>query len=294
MKRIKKITALGLTAALAFSAVVCGGSVAAAGDTGSDAAKETAAEKEKVVAATGGATKPYVFVDENNEPTGYDIEVLKAVFEKLPQYELDIEVTDIPSVFAGLQSGTYQIGVNNFSYNEERGKNYYYSYPYDKIGYVFVTKKGAEQITSFAQLAGKTCESGTGVSTSNAIEAWNEQNPDQTIELQYTEADMTVQLQHIEDGTTDFCIMDIAMFNAYQEEFNFDIQESPIPEDEAKRIADNLYAYYILPKDHEKLRDDINGALKELKEDGTLTELSEKWYGQDTAPEAERFEETIN
>lgn len=35
-------------------------------------------------------------------------------------------------------------------------------------------------------------------------------------------------------------------------------------------------------------------ALKELKEDGTLTEISKKWYGQDAAPEDDKFEETIN
>ena len=38
----------------------------------------------------------------------------------------------------------------------------------------------------------------------------------------------------------------------------------------------------------------VGKALKELKEDGTLTEISKKWYGQDAAPEDDKFEETIN
>ena len=49
-----------------------------------------------------------------------------------------------------------------------------------------------------------------------------------------------------------------------------------------------------LSKDNADLTKEFNEALKELKEDGTLTEISKKWYGQDTAPEDDKFEETIN
>lgn len=73
-----------------------------------------------------------------------------------------------------------------------------------------------------------------------------------------------------------------------------DVQKNDIPEDEAKMIAENSYAYYIFPQDQKDLREQVDKALKELKEDGTLTEISKKWYGQDTAPEDDKFEETIN
>lgn len=42
------------------------------------------------------------------------MDVLNAVFDKLPDYELEYEVTDFGSVLSGLNSGNYQIGVNNF------------------------------------------------------------------------------------------------------------------------------------------------------------------------------------
>ena len=82
--------------------------------------------------------------------------------------------------------------------------------------------------------------------------------------------------------------------NSYMEEFNYDVQKNDIPEDEAKMIAENSYAYYIFPQDQKDLREQVDKALKELKEDGTLTEISKKWYGQDAAPEDDKFEETIN
>lgn len=63
---------------------------------------------------------------------------------------------------------------------------------------------------------------------------------------------------------------------------------------DAKAIADNSYAYYIFPKDQEELRDKVDEQLKELKKDGTLSKLSQKYFGQDTAPEDDQFEKTPN
>lgn len=293
MKKTKKTIAGILAVILAAGTILTGCQKSTAPD---DAAKSKDQETQTITikAATGGSPKPYIYVDEENQPAGYDIEVLKEVFDRLPQYELTFEVTDFSPVFTGLNSGSYQIGVNNFSYNKERGESYLYSYPYDKIGYVFVTKKGAEPISSFEEAAGKSFEGSAGVSVTTAVEAWNEKNPDETIGITYTDSDTAVLLQHIEDGTVDFGIIDVAMYNEYQKEYSFDVVGTEIPEDEAKQIADNTYAYYIFPKDQGELRDAVNGVLKELQADGTLTELSEKWFGQDTAPEAERFEETIN
>ena len=78
------------------------------------------------------------------------------------------------------------------------------------------------------------------------------------------------------------------MYTAYVDEYGFDIDKSNIPEDEVKLIADNLYAYYILPKDETELRDKIDEAIKQLKADGTLKKLSEQFFGGvDQSPEDE-------
>ena len=266
------------------------------GSSSGSASKDSSSDSGKTVikAATGANAKPYVYVGDDDKPAGYDVDVLNAVFDKLPDYELEYEVTDFGSVLSGLNSGNYQIGVNNFSYNEDRGASYLYSYPYDKISYVFVTKKGGKAIKSFEDAAGLSFEGGTGISVSNAVEAWNEKNPDKAINITYSDADTSVFLQHVADGSQDFTIIDLAMYNSYMEEFNYDVQKNDIPEDEAKMIAENSYAYYIFPQDQKDLREQVDKALKELKEDGTLTEISKKWYGQDAAPEDDKFEETIN
>ena len=287
MKKLASI--LAVTLAAGVLATGCGSSSGSASkDSSSDSGKTV------IKAATGANAKPYVYVGDDDKPAGYDVDVLNAVFDKLPDYELEYEVTDFGSVLSGLNSGNYQIGVNNFSYNEDRGASYLYSYPYDKISYVFVTKKGGKEIKSFEDAAGLSFEGGTGISVSNAVEAWNEKNPDKKIDITYTDADTAITLQHIEDGTTDLAIIDVAMYNAYQKEYNYDVVANQISDDDAKAIADNSYAYYIFPKDQEELRDKVDEQLKELKKDGTLTELSQKYFGQDTAPEDDQFEKTPN
>ena len=287
MKKLASI--LAVTLAAGVLATGCGSS-------SGNASKDSSSDSGKTVikAATGANAKPYVYVGDDDKPAGYDVDVLNAVFDKLPDYELEYEVTDFGSVLSGLNSGNYQIGVNNFSYNEDRGASYLYSYPYDKISYVFVTKKGGKEIKSFEDAAGLSFEGGTGISVSNAVEAWNEKNPDKKIDITYTDADTAITLQHIEDGTTDLAIIDVAMYNAYQKEYNYDVVANQISDEDAKAIADNSYAYYIFPKDQEELRDKVDEQLKELKKDGTLTELSQKYFGQDTAPEDDQFEKTPN
>ncbi|MBR1930310.1 MAG: transporter substrate-binding domain-containing protein [Lachnospiraceae bacterium] len=302
-KYLRKLSAIIVASLTLLSLTACGSSATATtqadtdGST-SEAQSETVNEQEAtaddtvevktIKAVTGGNPRPYVYVGEDDVPTGYDIEVLKAVFDLLPQYELEIEVADFSAVFAGLNAGNYQIGVNNFSYNAERASSYLYSLPYDKVSYVFVFNKDAEPITSLADAAGKSFEGGAGVSVTNAVEAWNELNPDNPINITYTDADTAVELQHIEDGATDFGIIDGPMYTAYTEEYGFDVAKYDIPEEETKLIADNLYAYYLLPKDQEQLRNEIDEAIIQLKENGTLKQLSEQFFGGvDQSPEEE-------
>lgn len=83
--------------------------------------------------------------------------------------------------------------------------------------------------------------------------------------------------------------LEIHLFSDYT-----NLKKNQISDEDAKAIADNSYAYYIFPKDQEELRDKVDEELKELKKDGTLSKLSQKYFGQDTAPEDDQFEKTPN
>ena len=159
---LKSLLAVGLAATLLAG---CGND-----------AKQEATDKTTIKVATRGTTYPYTTIGDDGENTGYDIDVLKAVFKKLPQYNLEFVTTDFASMFEGTLSGSYDIAVNNFSYSEERSKSYLYSYPYDEISYVWVTKKGNDSINSFETAAGKTTVVSSGVSITLAEEKWNDEN----------------------------------------------------------------------------------------------------------------------
>ncbi len=298
MKKIKINTLL--TAAVVTALVLAGSGSLAYGSENAASEDETASSDEgaeivTIVAATGAAPKPYVFVDENDEVTGYDAEVLKAVFDQLPQYDLQIEVTDFNSIFAGLTSGKYKIGFNSFTYNEQRAESYLYSFPYDLNAYVFVQKEGETPITSFAEAAGKTIEAGAGGAITTGIEKWNEDHPEEAISLQYTEADTTTILQHVADGITDFAVMDPAMFKVYTEEFDFGpLQATDLDEESVLFISTNLNAYFLLPLDEEGLREEIDEVIKTLHDDGTLTELTTKWFGRELVPADDQYSSTLN
>lgn len=268
---------------------------ASGASSAADTASATDTQDVTVIkAATGGSPKPYTYVDENNEITGYDIEVLKEVFNRLPQYELQIEVTDFASIFSGLNSGLYQIGVNSFTYNEERAQNFLYSFPYDKNAYVVIQKTGATPITSFEEAAGHSTEGSTSGAIENGIDIWNEQNPDKTINLSRTEAEIPVILQHVEDGSIDFFIMDPVMYDTYLAEYDYDLQATDLKQESVDVISKNLNAYFLLPKDQEELRTEIDAVIKELHDDGTLSKLTQKWFNRDLTPEEDQYNETLN
>ena len=134
-----------------------------AGDAQADGATGNADGDVTVIkAVTKGSPAPYVTIDENNQPAGSDIEIIKAVFERLPQYELQISLAD--DALTGIISGQYDIGVNNYGYREERADSYYFSYPY-KTGYdVYIQRADDKPLEGLKDLAdrGYKVEVGAG------------------------------------------------------------------------------------------------------------------------------------
>lgn len=259
--------------------------------TGCEESKKDATLNENnkipVQAATWGSPKPFTFVDDKNKLTGHNIELLKEVFKRLPQYDLKIEVTDFSSIFAGLDSSRYQIGVNNFAKNEERKEKYLFSEPIFANQYVAIFSKDnktANTIKSWSDLAGLSTVTNTGLNITTGLENYNKANPNKPIKIDYTEADFAVQIQHVEEGKNDFMLMDKPMFEYYQKEYKFNVKGVNLGNDISKDLMEEPYSYLIVSKGNEKLLEDINKALKEVFNDGTSKSINEKWFGRDYTP----------
>ena len=109
----------------------------------------------KLIVALEGAWQPWSFHDESDTLVGYDVEVSRAIAEKLgvePEY---VE-SDWDSLFAGLDAGRYDIVCNGVEVTDERAKTYDFTEPYGYIHTALAVRKDNEDITSFEDLKGKT------------------------------------------------------------------------------------------------------------------------------------------
>ncbi len=249
--------------------------------------EETVAEAEPVEVreihvATGGHTKPWTFVDENDNLVGYDIEIVEEVFSRLPQYELVFDVVEFSSIFTGLDAGYYQMGANNIALTEERQAKYLYSVPKVKSEEILLSstidfEKDSYTLDEVTQWV-YTLEPGNMHTTE--AEKYNEAHPDNPIEINYTEETVPVILQNVQDGKYELFSTAKAMyFGAYQKEFGFDLNYATL--DYGRGQA---YAYFIAAKGEEQLIEDFNTVLTELIKDGTVAAISEKYIGEDLVP----------
>lgn len=279
-KKVVILTTIVLT--LIFAIVGCGQK----NDT-SSSKNSTGEAKKKIVIATGGMPKPFSYVDSDNNVTGYDIDVVKAVFEKLPQYEISFEKTEFPSIFAGLDSGRYQIGANNFAMNEERKQKYIYSDPIFLNEYVIAVASDNKNINSFKDLLGKKTEVSAGTNYATALENYNKNNPDKPVAISYTDADLVPILQNVESGKTDFQLIDAAMLKQYEDEYGLKLKTITLTKEDSELIG-TPYSYLLIGKssDGENLVKDINKALAEVTKDGTIKNISEKYFKEDFSPKS--------
>jgi polar amino acid transport system substrate-binding protein len=265
---------------VAFAIVGCGQKSDA-----NSSKSSTEQAKKKIIVATGGMPKPFSFVDSNNNVTGYDIDVVKAVFEKLPQYDISFEKTEFTSIFAGLDSDRYQIGANNFAMNEKRKEKYIYSEPIFKNQYVIAVADNNNDIKSFTDLLGKKTEVSTGTNYATALENYNSKHSDKPVSLSYTDADLVSILQHVESGQFDFELIDAAMLKGYIQEHGLKIKTISLSKEDSDLIG-TPYSYLLIGKgaNGDALSKDVNKALAEVIKDGTIKKISEKYFKDDFSP----------
>ena len=250
-----------------------------------------------VKGVTGGSLAPYFYVGEDDELTGVDIDIVKEVFNRLPQYELQIDIAD---ALQGVISGQYDIAINNYGYTDERAESYYYSYPYKTSFNEYIQRADDEPLTSLEDLAdrGYKIELGAGTLTANALEKWNEENPDHQINIVYSNADFQVKYQHIVDGGADVAIDDGPLIDNLLPNFGLEgkLVANTIDEETEDFLFPQNNTYFLFGKNEKgaALREDVNKVLKEMKEDGTLAQITEKYLGKDTSPDEKYFAETIN
>ena len=255
------------------------GSSAAASGAASSAASTGAADQlaaiqanGKLVVALEGAWQPWSYHDESDTLVGYDVEVSRAIAEKLgvePEY---VE-SDWDSLFAGLDAGRYDIVCNGVEVTDERAKTYDFTTPYGYIHTALAVRKDNEDIKSFEDLAGKTTANSLASTYMELAESYGA-----TVQGIDT-LEETIQL--LTAGRID------ATLNA---DVSFYDYLNVHPDADFKLVAQTEDASHVaIPvrkgDDSASLLEAINTAIEELRADGTLKALGEKYFGQDISSE---------
>jgi len=244
-----------------------------AGATGAATAQDTSlADVQKageLVVGTEGTYRPFSYhEDGSGDLTGYDVEVARAVAKEIG-VDIRFEETQWDAIFAGLEAGRFDAIANQVSITPEREASYTFSNPYTYSTGVIVTAEGTSDITSFDDLAGKTAaqsltsnwytlaeQSGTTV---EAVEGWA-----QAAAL-------------VEQGRVDATINDKLTFLDYQKQKGDTGLVIAAETDDFSRSA------FAFASGSDSLARAVDDALAVLAENGTLAEISEKFFGDDVS-----------
>jgi cystine transport system substrate-binding protein len=266
----RKLSLAAAAVAITFAAAGCGAS-APESENSTEAAGGLTLQDVKdagvLNVGTEGTYKPFSFHEGGTgELTGYDVEVVTAVAKKL-EVEAKFQETQWDAIFAGLESGRFDTIANQVSITEDREAKYDFSEPYTVSTGVVVTAADNNEINSFEDLSGKTTaqsltsnwynlakESGAKI---EAVEGWA-----QSITL-------------LEQGRVDATINDKLTYLDYQNTDNNPNIKIAVETDEQS------FSALAFPKGSADLVNAVDTALAELEADGTLTELSEKYFGAD-------------
>lgn len=275
MKRKQnKLVLWGLLLALVATTAAGCGKRSSDTKTGNSATKAT-----KVIVGTGNSYEPYCYLDDKGNPTGYEYEVLKAVDELLPQYEFTYQTSDFANVLISLDAGKIDIAAHQYEWNEERaskylfGKEAYTTY----VTYIAVAND-RDDIKSLDDLQGKIVKSSTGSNASYILQKYNEEHKDNPIKIDFVnnstdEETVTGLLNGVWDATIT-TKRDVSKYNE-----NYTDKKDAI-----KVVGEPVQSsstYFIFDKKNKELQEAVDGAVKELRESGKLSEISIDVIGGD-------------
>lgn len=252
--------------------------VIALGCSSEEASKQASssdANVREISVGVGSNFEPYAYIDNDNQPAGYDVAVLKEINRRLPQYQFKYQSIELKNLLLSLDAKKIQIATQQFEKNPDREEKYLFTNEgfanYDKR---LVIAKGRTDIKTIDDLVGKKVGCAQGSNTAAILEKYN-QTHQQKINIVYVQNASSAVYDDIVNGRLDAGVMTRKTFKRNQEAFG----------DGLDIVNDSLFskseAYFILSKNETQLRDDIDKVLKEMKEDGTLSKLSYEYTNSD-------------
>ena len=254
------LTACGGSSASTASSVASSAASSEAVSTSAAAGELTTVEAGKLTMATNAAFPPYEMTTDAGEFEGIDIETAQAIADKLG-LELQIDDMDFDAALLSVQQGKADIVMAGVTVTDERKAVMDFSDSYATGIQSIIVPEGSD-ITSPDDLAGKKI--GTQRGTTGYIYCSDDFGDENVVAYD----DGLTAVQALNNGQVDAVVID----NAPAQEF---IAANP-----GLKILDTSYAeedYAIGMAKGSSLEDAVNAALKELKADGTLQSIVDKY-----------------
>lgn len=225
-------------------------------------------ERGEIVVAMEGTWAPWTYHDEDDHLVGYDVEVAQNIAQRLG-VEVNFAEGEWDGLLAGLDSGRYDIMVNGVDIDEARSEKYDFSIPYAYNRTAVIVSGDNDSIQSMEDLNGKSTANTLNSTYANVAESYG---------AEVTGVDDFIQtIELLNSGRID------ATLNAEVSYYDYMAQHP----DANIKIAciDPATTQVAIPmrkgEESAALVAAINDALSEMAEDGTLTELSMKYFGTD-------------
>lgn len=214
-----------------------------------------------------GTYAPYTYHDDSGELTGFEVDVANAIGEKIG-YEVEFVEGAWDSLFPALDAGNIDVIMNQVTITDERLESYDFTTPYIYSHPIVIVAADNKDINSFEDLNGKRAAEGL-TSNYNALA----QSYGATIIGQDVFA---LALELVKGGEADAVVNDELTY-AYWQVTTGDYDSTRI----AATADDATSSSVVLKKGRDELRDTLSGAIDELLAEGTIAEISQKYFNID-------------
>lgn len=225
-------------------------------------------ERGTIIIGLEGDWAPWSFVDENDELMGFDVEVARAIAAKLG-VEAEIIPGEWDGLFAGMDAGRYDIVVNGVEVTPERTEKYDFADPYAYIRTALIVRGDNETIKTFEDLKGKKTANSIASTYMNLAEDYGAT----CYGVDTLDETLTMVLQ----GRVDATLNAIVSYTDYMAQHpDADLKVVATTED-----ASDVAIPMRKGAETASLLEAINQAIAELHEEGVISELSLKYFGED-------------
>ncbi len=271
-KLLRKAAIFGVVAIMGISMIGCG-STSKSGSASSKENTESTLDKDELVIGLDDTFVPMGFKDERGELCGFDVELAKAVGEKLNK-KIKFQAIDWGMKETELSGGNIDLIWNGYSINDERKEKVEFSKAYLNNTQIIVTLADSN-INSKADLKGKKVGAQNQSTAVDAVEA--EKDVMDTFDggKLVTFEDNNQALMDLEAERLDAIVVDEILARYYIKQRG---------EDKYKILSENFgdEQYGVgIRKGDTKFVEAFNKALDEVIVDGTAAEISKKWFGED-------------